>query len=128
MAILEPSARRTDYLIRLRDLHRSDVDRVGSKAANLGDLAHAGFRVPDGLVLTTDAFEHFLEANALGADSTPSAIRAAPVPEDVLDAVRVCVATLGDVPLAVRSSGVAEDLADASFAGQYETEIGRAHV
>jgi hypothetical protein len=80
-------------VIPLRELSRADRELAGSKAANLGELAGAGFPVPDGFVV--------IEASNA----------------EVLAAARA----LGDVPLAVRSSGAAEDLADASFAGQYET-------
>ncbi len=80
-------------VIPLRELSRADRELAGSKAANLGELTGAGFPVPDGFVVI----------EALDAE--------------VLAAARV----LGDVPMAVRSSGAAEDLAGASFAGQYET-------
>jgi phosphoenolpyruvate synthase/pyruvate phosphate dikinase len=71
----------------------ADAERVGAKAANLGELKRAGFNVPDGFVVIGD----------------PS--------DEVADALGV----LGSGPVAVRSSAVAEDMADASFAGQYET-------
>ena len=89
-------------LVPLHSVGRADVAAVGSKAAALGELARAGFPVPEGLVLP---------AGALADDRLPAALDAA------LDA-------LGGGPLAVRSSAVAEDLADASFAGQYETVLG----
>ena len=71
----------------------ADAARVGGKAANLGELKRAGFNVPDGFVVIGEP------------------------PADLADTLRA----LGGGPLAVRSSAVAEDLADASFAGQYET-------
>ncbi len=82
-------------VVRLADLTRADRDSVGSKAANLGDLLRAGFPVPEGVVMLGDG------------DPDPSEI----------------LQVLGDVPVAVRSSAAAEDLADASFAGQYETVL-----
>jgi phosphoenolpyruvate synthase/pyruvate phosphate dikinase len=82
-------------IIRLDQVTLADRDRVGSKAANLGELLRAGFAVPDGVVVVGDA---------------------AVEPQRILS-------DLGDGPLAVRSSAVAEDLADASFAGQYETVL-----
>jgi len=87
---------RTGPILPLRELRRGDATFVGTKAANLGELAGAGFTVPDGFVVIGD-------------------------PESSAETVRQAVETLGDGPLAVRSSGVAEDLPDASFAGQYET-------
>ncbi|HSJ08765.1 MAG TPA: PEP/pyruvate-binding domain-containing protein, partial [Longimicrobiales bacterium] len=74
-------------------------DRYGHKAARLAALARAGFEVPDGFVVP------------VGHDPSREELAAE------LDA-------LGDAPLAVRSSSVAEDLADASFAGQYLTVLG----
>ncbi len=82
-------------VVRLADVTRADRDRVGSKAANLGDLLRAGFPVPEGVVVLGDGD---------------------PDPGEILQ-------VLGDGPFAVRSSAVAEDLADASFAGQYETVL-----
>jgi len=117
----ESSAR---YLAPLEELSSADLDRIGTKAATLADLTRAGFPVPKGFVVTTAAFDRFLEADGLGPQSTPEAINAAAMPPDVADAVLAAAASLGDGPLAVRSSGVAEDLADASFAGQYDTVLG----
>src|SRR5258708_4488615 len=79
----------------LADVAQADRERVGSKAANLGDLLRAGFPVPEGVVVLGDGD---------------------PDPNEMLQ-------LLGDVPVAVRSSAVAEDLAEASFAGQYETVL-----
>jgi pyruvate,water dikinase len=73
---------------------------VGSKAANLAQAIRAGFRVPAGVVVTTTAEG---------------------ITEHLIDRVRVL---LGEQPLAVRSSATAEDLPNASFAGQYETYLG----
>jgi rifampicin phosphotransferase len=87
------TAQAAKTVIPLQELSRADRELAGSKAANLGELVRAGFPVPDGFVV--------IEASDA----------------EVLAAARA----LGDVPLAVRSSGAAEDLADASFAGQYET-------
>src|SRR5713101_8861325 len=82
-------------VVRLAEVARSDRERVGSKAANLGELLRAGFPVPDGVVVLGDGD---------------------PDPNEILQ-------LLGNGPVAVRSSAVAEDLADASFAGQYETVL-----
>jgi rifampicin phosphotransferase len=116
-------AARTDYVLSLRDLSRGDRPHVGGKAATLGELARAGFPVPDGFVLTTQAHARFLAANALGPQSPLEAVQAAALPVDVAEALRAALTSLGEMPLAVRSSGVAEDLAGASFAGQYETVL-----
>jgi phosphoenolpyruvate synthase/pyruvate phosphate dikinase len=83
--------------IPLAELTRDDVQLAGGKAANLGELMRAGFSVPDGFAIIGEPDE---------------------------TAVRSATERLGDVPLAVRSSAVAEDLADSSFAGQCETVLG----
>ena len=77
------------------------AERIGGKAATLAGLRAAGFPVPPGFVVTDDAFT---------------------LPDRAFDAaITVAVAELGDGPFAVRSSAAAEDLADASYAGLYET-------
>ena len=87
---------------------------VGVKAANLGVLMAAGFPVPDGIVLT---------AAALGLAFTGLQDEAGvpPLLEGWLSEV---LERVGPGPVAIRSSALAEDLADASYAGQYETVLG----
>jgi pyruvate,water dikinase len=80
-----------------------DASELGAKAANLGRLAREGFPVPPGLVVTPAAEGRWGEAS-------PRLLEAA--------------AGLGAERFAVRSSGTAEDLEGASFAGQYETILG----
>lgn len=100
----------TSLVIRLHDAAASP-ERAGQKAANLARLAAAGFPVPEGVVVTTEAWE------AAHRDGASPAF----LPTQVYAALEAALAGLGDGPLAVRSSGVAEDLAGASFAGQYES-------
>jgi pyruvate,water dikinase len=88
---------------RLAEVRMTDAAEVGGKAASLGELMAAGVRVPDGVVLT--------RAGELAPDERASLLRAG-------------VWGLGLGPFAVRSSGVAEDGADQSFAGMYETLLG----
>jgi len=109
------------YVIPLYDLTRADVSRVGAKAANLGELAHAGFQVPDGFAITTHAFDHFIKVNALDEMQSPEVVAKAKLPPEVREALQAASVKLNGASLAVRSSGVAEDLEGASFAGQYET-------
>ena len=116
-------ANTSSYTLWVGDLSRQDIGRVGVKAANLGELMRLGLSVPNGFVVTTEAFDEFLAANALDAGSPAQRVAAAPLPKDLLEALLAASGKLGDVPLAVRSSGVAEDLAGASFAGQYETVL-----
>ena len=88
---------------RLNDIGLADAPEVGGKAASLGALLADGARVPDGVVLP------------VGFGAAPPEARGA--------ALADAVAALGPGPFAVRSSGVAEDGAEHSFAGMYETVL-----
>lgn len=112
------------YTIALRDLRRDDVAAAGAKGANLGGLIQAGFRVPPGFVVTTTAYRDFLSSAGLEACApaeTYERIPKAVVPDPIVKALLAAFRDLGAHAVAVRSSGTAEDLADASFAGQYDT-------
>lgn len=114
----------------LSDLSSGDLPLVGGKAANLGELIAAGFPVPDGFCVGTAAYRAAVagrlpDLSPPDAAAARAAVLAAPVPEAVAVAVRERYARLGpDVPVAVRSSATAEDLPDASFAGQQDTYLG----
>ena len=114
---------RMPLVVPLNDLTRADVNRVGVKAANLGEMLRAGFPVPNGFVLTTEAFDRFLSTNALDTGSSQKEVALAPLPPDIETLLRTAAAPFDEISLAVRSSGVAEDLSGASFAGQYETVL-----
>ena len=103
---------RTPELVPLSDA-AARPDEVGVKAANLSAVMAAGFPVPDGVVLT---------AQALG-DALTGVPDDVPVPSSLERWVTEALERLGPGPVAVRSSGIAEDLADASYAGQYETVL-----
>ncbi len=128
-----------------------DVAQVGGKNASLGELIRAlsarGVRVPDGFATTADAYRAFIDANGLepamrshirdyrAGDATlratGEAIRAlflkSEFPDDIAGSIRAHYRELGRragldrLSVAVRSSATAEDLPDASFAGQQET-------
>ena len=133
------------------EIGASDVPLVGGKNASLGEmfqqLSGAGVRVPRGFAITADAFWHTLElAGAVDAlhealdglhpddmhDLADRAARAreivyaAELPPDLIDEILTAYRGLGpDSPsVAVRSSATAEDLPDASFAGQHESYLG----
>ncbi|HWI65902.1 MAG TPA: PEP/pyruvate-binding domain-containing protein [Symbiobacteriaceae bacterium] len=126
----------------LQDLRRDQVALAGGKGANLGELVHAGFRVPPGFVLTTDAYRAFCAESGIGAEvvrlareagtdverlrQAAAAIEAlfheGPLPPAIGEAVLTAYRRLGaEAKVAVRSSATAEDLPGASFAGQQET-------
>lgn len=111
----------TRFILDLKEVSPDDVAHAGAKACNEAAMLQAGFLVPDGLILTTDAFERFVVANGIPPDSLPETITAAAIPADVADALHRILDAMGHGPLAVRSSAVAEDMPGASFAGQYET-------
>ena len=123
-----------DSVIRgLDQLGREDLSVAGGKGANLGELVRAGFPVPRGFVITTAAYESFVEATgiavgpAAAAGSEPVAEVAGrfdqePMPPELEAQIVAAYTALGeDVAVAVRSSATAEDLAEASFAGQQDT-------
>ena len=99
-----PEAR---YAIPFHELRLDQVELVGGKCANLGELTGAGFPVPPGFAVTTAAYER----------------------DDIDSAVAEAYAELGrqvgraDPPVAVRSSAIAEDMPDASFAGVQDTYL-----
>jgi hypothetical protein len=125
------------------EISADDVALAGGKGANLGELSRAGLPVPPGFVVTTAAYDAFVEAGGLEEEILRLASRAedtaalqtaaeeiralfarAEIPEDVAREIRAAYQELGEggeSPVAVRSSATAEDLPGASFAGQQET-------
>jgi pyruvate,water dikinase len=140
-----------DYVLWYQELGMQDVPRVGGKNASLGEmisnLANAGVQVPGGFATTAEAFNEFLEQSGLNEkihnildtldvdDVNTLAKVGAEIRQWIIDtpfqqeldkAIRDAYNTLhgdasADVSFAVRSSATAEDMPDASFAGQQET-------
>src|SRR2546427_10076949 len=111
----------------LDELTAADLPEAGGKGANLGELRRAQFPVPDGFVITTAAYALAAEAAGVTGDSPATArvrLAASPVPAGIADAVREAYRAFGGPAVAVRSSATAEDLPDASFAGQQDTILG----
>ncbi len=122
LAIVDRKPVKSPNLIRpLGRLTRHDAATVGAKAANLGELMTAGFPVPPGVVLSAEAFADFVAG--LPGPATPATVLAATLSPALVDAIVNALGSLSEQPLAVRSSSLAEDLAGASFAGQYETVL-----
>ncbi|MCU6618829.1 phosphoenolpyruvate synthase [Achromobacter sp. 77] len=137
------------YVVLFEQLRMTDVDSVGGKNASLGEmisqLSGAGVRVPGGFATTADAFRDFLKASGLDkriaerlTTLNPEDVRElatagaqirqwiveAPFSPEFESQIREAFAKLdadGKGSFAVRSSATAEDLPDASFAGQQET-------
>ena len=125
------------------DVSRADVESVGGKGANLGELTRAGFPVPGGFVVTAAAYLHALdEADVRStlrdrivgldiddpaaltriADEVQGLVRSAGLPTEVRRQVLDAYHRMGDGALvAVRSSATGEDTASTSFAGMNET-------
>lgn len=140
-----------NYVIWFDELRMTDVERVGGKNASLGEmisqLASSGVRVPGGFATTAQAYRDFLAHNGLAdkinamlkkldVDNVSELMRVGkeirqlivetPFPEKLQTEIKTAydhmVADSGaDISVAVRSSATAEDLPDASFAGQQET-------
>jgi len=110
------------FVLSLRDAGAAaDPAHLGGKAATLARLGAAGLPVPDGVVLTADVFAEAVRgAQAPDGQLDPEVLA---LPDAAAAALLAATAAWRDVPLAVRSSGVAEDGAAASFAGLYETVL-----
>ncbi len=136
------------YVRSFEDITIDDIPLVGGKNASLGEmireLTSKGVSIPDGFAITSDAYRHFIHEAGLDtripeilsgldthnmenlgqrAEAVRHAILDAPVPADLEDAVTAAYQALGAGPVAVHSSATAEDLPDASFAGQQETYL-----
>ena len=135
-------------IVDVNELHVEDIPIVGGKGANLGELTNAGFPVPEAFVLTTESYDYFVKSGDLipkvneklaGIDRTSddsladasAQIRAifeecdipADLKKEIVSRYRLLVPKGKVGFVAVRSSATAEDLPDASFAGQQETYL-----
>ncbi|MGD6934692.1 MAG: phosphoenolpyruvate synthase [Candidatus Bathyarchaeia archaeon] len=134
------------------DVRNNDVPIVGGKNASLGEMIHAGLPVPNGFAVTAFSYEKFIEEKQISKQiyaviketvTDPNdpkqyevaskrireLIEKTPIPKDIEEAIREAYKQLNkrfnlkDTFVAVRSSATAEDLPDASFAGQQETYL-----
>ena len=137
-------------VVNLQEVGLESIACVGGKNASLGEmlreLASSGVRVPEGFATTAEAYRLFVASNgleqplrailkeldsndlhSLQAAGTASRhlLRQATLPAPLEQSIRSAYQALGSPAVAVRSSATAEDLPEASFAGQ---QIGRAHV
>jgi len=135
------------YVVWFKDVDKQDIAIVGGKGANLGEMTKAGFPVPNGFIVTSEAYYHFIEANKLkekiriclhdldvakSKDLESASIKikklliSSPIPKEIAQEIFKAYFHLDHKLLkhplvAVRSSATAEDLPTASFAGQQET-------
>jgi phosphohistidine swiveling domain-containing protein len=119
-------------VVPLSDVTRNDLATAGGKAANLGELVRAGFPVPNGFVVTTDAYATVIQPldlnipERIGAGEGASVradIETASMPAELRTEIANAYAALGTTPVAVRSSATAEDLPGAAFAGQQDSYL-----
>ena len=124
------------------EVGKQDIPLVGGKGANLGEITQAQIPVPPGFIVTAPTYSRFLEQSGLRptiekllspldyndsarlqevSEEIKSLICSAPVPQQIATEIKKAYRQLGGGPVAVRSSATAEDLADASFAGQQST-------
>ena len=136
------------YVQKFEDLNKSDIGIAGGKGANLGELTQAGIPVPPGFVVTAETYQKFMEdagindkvldildkidindtkALQAAAEEIKSIIVETPIPDDMILYIKEAYNQLcqrvdeDDTDVAIRSSATAEDLPEASFAGQQDT-------
>ena len=125
-----------------KEITKNDIPIAGGKGANLGEMTNAGIPVPPGFVVTAAAYFDFIEKAGLNdkirallkpvdvhnskqlqevADQVKKLILDAPMPPQTAREIEQAYVKMGKGLVAVRSSGTAEDLPEASFAGQQAT-------
>ncbi|HGD6532546.1 TPA: PEP/pyruvate-binding domain-containing protein [Streptococcus agalactiae] len=131
-------------ILDFNEIKKEDVLVAGGKGANLGEMTSAKINVPSGFVITADAYRDFLKVNGIDiliengikksvdderkllneSEHFRGKIKSGEFPERLENAIREKYFNLGNnTRVAVRSSATAEDLPDASFAGQQETYL-----
>ena len=146
------SSKKERLILWFEELGKEDIPLVGGKNANLGEMTKAGIPVPPGFAITAYAYQKFLKETGIAekiyqtiketvtdpndpkqyeeaSKKVRQLIESTPMPKEIEEAIRNAYAELSkktkmvDVFVAVRSSATAEDLPDASFAGQQETYL-----
>jgi pyruvate,water dikinase len=141
-----------DLVLWFESLRKTDIPLVGGKNANLGEMTNAGIPVPPGFAITAYAYKVYIEKTGIASkiyeiinltvtdpneprqfEEASKKIRAlvesTPMPKEIENAIKSAYEglcrklNLNDVFVAVRSSATAEDLPDASFAGQQDTYL-----
>lgn len=135
------------FVVWFNEVDKEDIPLVGGKGANLGEMTKAGFPVPNGFIVTAQAYKHFLDVTRIrskietalhqldvsdshalekASKTIRGLITRSEFPREIANEVIHAYFTLDEgllkhANVAVRSSATAEDLPDASFAGQQET-------
>jgi len=130
------------FILWFKEIDKDDIPYVGGKGANLGEMINAKIPVPEGFCVTAQAYFYYLEKTGLkrkiqellselNAENNKELNKVSreiktlilknPLPKELADEIREAYFKLGGFPVAVRSSATAEDLPDASFAGQQAT-------
>ncbi len=126
------------HVVWFKEVSKKDIPEVGGKGANLGELTQAGINVPEGFIATAQSFFYFLDKILKNIDPNNSdvllakskelkeIIYNASIPPDIEKEILASYKKLATLenpipPVAVRSSATAEDLPEASFAGQQAT-------
>ncbi|MGC8836211.1 MAG: phosphoenolpyruvate synthase [Infirmifilum sp.] len=147
------SGKNTRLILWFEELTKEDVPIVGGKNANLGEMIRAGIPVPPGFAVTAYAYKRFIEEKGIkdkiyeiirkhvpqgaakpedymeASQEIRKLIESTPMPKDIEEEIRKAYRELSkrvgktEEFVAVRSSATAEDLPDASFAGQQETYL-----
>ncbi len=133
-----------NLILRLSETDTGNSRLTGSKAANLSRVIKTGFKVPDGFVVTTNGYDEMLTKQSLGqaiseslrqidygrpetidacSERIKDCIRKASLSPELAAEVKTHYGQIGGGNVAVRSSASAEDLPEASFAGQYDTYL-----
>ena len=137
--------KKTAHVLWFKDINKNDIPLVGGKGANLGEMVKAGIPVPDGFVVTAKAYFDFInstsikkkimtELSGLDVDDSDKLLKASEriktailqseMPKELSEEIKQFYLELSgenDKYVAVRSSATAEDLPEASFAGQQES-------
>jgi len=135
-------ARKAPNILWFKEINKNSIPEVGGKGANLGEMTKAGIPVPQGFCVTAQAYFYYLDKTGIKGKITgflkglnpednkklnavskeiKKLILKTPLPKDLETEIKDSYTKLGGFAVAVRSSATAEDLPEASFAGQQAT-------
>jgi len=142
--LVEAISSEEDLILDVEKIRKDMIELAGGKGANLGELVSFGVRVPPAFIITSKAFKYFLEYNNLvekikeilssspnseeASENIKKLIRSSKMPEKLASMILQAYDELSnkfgkEILVAVRSSATAEDIKEASFAGQQDTYL-----